>query len=364
MKNFGNAVTRLINKNDFTYEEMYHFFRQILQNIPSEMHQGAFLAALASKTETITEARAVFDCIMKFDTNKVKINSLLPVIDNSGTGMDEIKTFNISSAAAIIASAEGAMIARHGSRGITSSCGTIDIMESIGIGVEVPVDIVKKSIEEAGIGIFNGASPTVHPKALGRILSKISFGSVLNIAASLANPTSPQVAVRGVYNPKMVLPVAEMMQEIGFKRALVIHCYKNDGGQGIDEAGTIGENIFAELKNDSITTGKFSPEDFGIKRTTPEKIMSLKNIDLEKKRFIRVLSGCATRDEIDIVALNAGLIIYVADISDSIQNGIKIAYNSLSSKRPIEKLRQWVKLQNFKGETKVKEIDMFLSSVL
>ncbi len=144
----------------------------------------------------------------------------VPPVENSGTGMDSFKTFNISTAAAIVAAAGGVRMARHGARAVTSDCGTVDMAKALGVDVDCGTDIVAESIFRAGIGLFNGMSPQVHPRALARVLSQTGFGSTLNIATSLANPASPRLAVRGVYRREMVATVAEVMRAIGRWRML------------------------------------------------------------------------------------------------------------------------------------------------
>ena len=130
------------------------------------------------------------------------------------------KTFNISTGASIVAAAGGVCLARHGARAITSRCGTVDLCEMLGVDVECSADTVQASIEQSGLGLFNCMSPTTHPQALFRILSQMSFGSILNIAASLANPANPAYGVRGVYAWEMIDPVIQTMREMGFQEYL------------------------------------------------------------------------------------------------------------------------------------------------
>ena len=264
-KNFGAVIAKLINKENISRQEAKEMFSEILRNEQSEMQQGAFLAALTAKGETAEEIAGSWEAIYELDTVKVKPNVSEPLVDNCGTGMDTLKTFNISSAASVIAAAAGIKMAKHGSRAITSFCGAVDIAETLGVDVECSSEIVKKSIERAGIGIFNGMSPEVHPCALGRILSQICFGTTLNIAASLANPALPTYGVRGVYAKEMVEPVAEVMREIGYKRAIIVHGLAEDGMTSMDEASTLGETIIAEVQeNGEIKKYSFFPEDLGI----------------------------------------------------------------------------------------------------
>ncbi|MCP4672127.1 MAG: anthranilate phosphoribosyltransferase, partial [Desulfobacula sp.] len=176
---FGAIITRLIKKENLTRQEAQQAFVYILNNEVTDMHQGAFLASLTAKGETKQEVAGAWEAIYNLDTTKVTLNNGIQAVDNCGTGMDTFKTFNISTAASIITAAGGVAMARHGARAITSSCGTVDMAEALGVDVECNAQLVTKSIETAGVGLFNGMSPEIHPKALGRILSQINFGSTL-----------------------------------------------------------------------------------------------------------------------------------------------------------------------------------------
>ncbi len=347
MEQFSTAITKLINKEDLTYEEMSYYFRKLMNNEETEMHQGAFLSALAAKGESPQEIKAVWQAIMDLDTADGIPDVDADLLENSGTGMDRLKTFNISSLAALIAAADGVKIARHGARAITSKCGAIDVLEAVGVYVDADAETVKKSVETAGIGIFNGMSPKIHPFALGRILSQISFGTVLNVAASLANPAKPTLAVRGVYEKGMCLPVAQIMKEIGFKRAFVLCGLNDEGISMIDEASTIGETAYAYLKEDgTIEEGTFTPESLGLTRTTADAIRAMDSVEENAKLFLRVLTGKATAEQEDIVCLNAALILTVAGNVGSIEEGCAKAKTLLKDGSALVKLREWTQTQS------------------
>ena len=151
LRAFGKNIDLLINKNNLSREESREMFRQILMNEQPDLQQGAFLAAITAKGATPQEIAGGWEVIFDLDTVKVSPKISVPVVENCGTGMDSFKTFNISTAASIIAAADGVPMAKHGARAITSKCGTIDLLESIGIDVECDASIVKKSIEDANI---------------------------------------------------------------------------------------------------------------------------------------------------------------------------------------------------------------------
>jgi anthranilate phosphoribosyltransferase len=351
IKDFGNTIMRLIRKENLSKLETFEAFRQILVDEQPEIQQGAFLAALNAKGETAQEIAGSWEAIYMLDTVKITPDSQLPVVDNCGTGMDTLKTFNISTAAAVVAATCGVVMAKHGARAITSSCGTIDVLEAIGLDVECDPIIVKNSIEEAGIGIFNGMSPKVHPKALGRILSQIAFGTTLNISASLANPALPRFAVRGVYSKEMVKPTAVVMKEIGYKRAIVMHGLDKDGKLGMDEASILGETVIAELKETgAIEQYSIFPEEFDIGHQEYQEIFPYKTVKEEASRLVGILKGITNGPCLDIVCLNASLLLYLMDIAPNILKGYKMAKEIIKSGSAIEKLREWVRVQqSYKG---------------
>jgi len=243
LRTFGAKVNALIGGNDLSREDAKEMFKQVLLNEQPDLQQGAFLAAITAKGATPQEIAGSWEAIYEIDTVKVTPDVSGPLAENSGTGMDTFKTFNISTAAAIVAAADGVIMAKHGARAITSRCGTVDMLESLGIDMEGDVALVKRSIEAAGIGLFNGTSPKVHPTALGRILSQIRFGTILNIAGSLANPTMPRYGARGVYSKEMIEPTILTMKEIGFHRAMVFHGRNADDTLGMDELSTRGHQL-------------------------------------------------------------------------------------------------------------------------
>lgn len=362
MREFGAGITQLISKKDLSRDKAKLMFTQVLMNQQPDLQQGAFLSALTAKGETAEEIAGSWEAIYELDTVKVVPNVSCGLVENSGTGMDTFKTFNISTAAAIIAAAAGVTMAKHGSRAITSSCGTVDVLEELGIDMECAPDVVKTSIEKVGIGIFNGMSANVHPQALGRILSQIAFGTTLNIAASLANPAAPQYAVRGVYDREMILPVAEVMKEIGFKRALVIFGSDGNSAKGMDEASTIGETYLAELKADGeIVAYSFTPEEFGIQRPDKEALSPSGDRHKEALRLLAIVSGNGSQACTDIVCLNAGLILYLMDKARTMKEGYQMAGEIVASGRAITKLKEWVAVQNTDPQAGLAKLNYLLA---
>ncbi|MGE4379355.1 MULTISPECIES: anthranilate phosphoribosyltransferase [Methanothrix] len=347
LKHFGGKVDELIKGRNLTRGEASDLFRQILNDEQPDLQQGAFLAAITAKGATAEEIAGIWEAIYEVDTLKVRPCVQGPLADNCGTGMDSIKTFNISTAASIVAAADKINMAKHGSRAITSSCGTVDMLEQLGIDVDCDVDLVKRSIEVAGIGIFNGMSGKVHPSALSRILSQIRFGTVLNIAGSLANPALPAYGVRGVYSREMVLPIARAMKEIGYKRAFVIHGRSGDDLRGMDELSTLGRTDVAELDEDGrIREYALNACDLGLEKGDESALLNRGNIEEEAVRLLRVLSGFDRGDRRDIVCLNAAPLLCITGRSEDLLEGVEKAGDIIDSGLAVKKLLHWVREQN------------------
>jgi anthranilate phosphoribosyltransferase len=296
IKEFGWNIQKLIEKNDLSRQQSYDMFKQVLLNQQPDM--------------------------------------------------DRLKTFNVSTAAAVVAAAGGVRLARHGARALTSTCGTVDLLEATGIDVECEVHTVENSIEQAGIGLFNGMSPKVHPQSLARILSQIRFGSTLNIAASLASPCRPTHALRGVYSKNIISHVSKVMKEIGYQRAIVVHGFDATNENGMDELSIIGESFVSEFFPDgSDINYSITPEDVGIPRTDYGKIAATGDIGSEAVRFLKVICGVDYPECIDITCLNAGAIFYLIGKVDSIKEGVIYSRELIDTKTALNKLCEWVSVQ-------------------
>lgn len=347
IKEFSLVITKLINKQDLSRVEAYNAFMVVLKGETSDIQQGAFLAALTAKGETKDEIAACWQAIYEFDT--VKQNPIIDgdIVENSGTGMDSFKTFNISTVASIVAATAGVPMARHGARALSSKCGTVDIAEALGVNVECDVEVATNSLEKVNLGLYNGMSPKTHPMALGRILSQISFGSTLNIAASLASPVKATIGVRGVYNPSVILPTIKVMQEIGYKKAIV-YCGSVDNDKYIDEAIIGNQTYIAELNEEGeikeyvIDNLNGNYADF----TTVLSDISPMSIIEEKESILSILEGNGNINRSNIVALNTGLIFYACGKTKSIEEGTELAKTILKSGEGISTLNKWIEVQS------------------
>ncbi|MBT6148838.1 MAG: anthranilate phosphoribosyltransferase, partial [Gemmatimonadetes bacterium] len=284
------------------------------------------------------------------------------LIDNCGTGADTLKTFNISTGAAILGAACGLYVVRHAARAISSNCGAIDVVEALGVNVEQAPDLPKQSIEKAGICTWNAFLPTVHPKTLARVLSQIRFGSAINLVGPLLNPTMPTYKVMGVPTRDMIDIEVRTLREIGFKRAFVMHGLADDiPDKGMDEVSTLGTTHIAELTEDGqIETCTIEPGDFGIDKASYEDIASTRNVAEGALKLLRVLTGAEQGAARDIVCLNAAPLLYVRGMAKNLQEGLDMARAAIDDGRAVAKLRDWVTWQNQKPEDGLPTLDKLM----
>lgn len=347
---FGASVDALIRGEHIGRQRTREMFREVLLNQQPDLQQGAFLAALTSAKPTPEEIAGAWEAIYEIDTAKARPEVDGYLVENCGTGMDRIKTFNVSTLASVVAAAGGVRMAKHGARAITSKCGIVDMAETLGVDVECDVSVVKRSVEVAGIGLFNGMSAKVHPQALYRILSQIRFGTILNVAGSLANPASPEVGVRGVYSRELVMPLANTMREMGYRKGIVAHGLDGSGERGMDELSTLGTSIIAEFHEDGeVSCYEITPRKLGLTVGNENDILSTLDRDEESLRFIRVLLGREKGSRRDMVALNTAPILYLNGDACSLEEGVAKALDILEGGRGFDKLKDWVKAQNTGG---------------
>jgi len=347
LREFGASVDALIRGEHIGRQRTRDMFREVLLNQQPDLQQGAFLAALTSARPTPEEIAGAWEAIFEIDTAKARPEVDGYLVENCGTGMDRIKTFNVSTLSSVVAAAGGVYMAKHGARAITSKCGIVDMAETLGVDVECDVSVVKRSVEVAGIGLFNGMSAKVHPQALYRILSQVRFGTILNVAGSLANPASPEVGVRGVYSRELVLPLARTMREMGYRKGIVAHGLDGNGERGMDELSTLGSSIIAEFHEDGeVSSYEITPQEMGLSFGQEKDILSKLDRDTEALRFIRVLLGKESGSRRDMVALNTAPMLYLNGNASSLQEGVEKALDILESGKGFAKLKDWVRAQN------------------
>jgi anthranilate phosphoribosyltransferase len=351
LRSFGAVVTRLIRRENISRQEARDCWRQICEQEQPDLQQGAFIAALKGKPETAEEVAGTFEALYEYDTIKVQVDTVEPLIDNCGTGGDFLKTFNISTGAAIVASACGLTVVRHAARAVSSNCGAIDVIEALGVNVESAPALPKQSIERAGIGAWNAFLPVIHPKTLGRVLSQMRFGSTINLVGPLLNPTMPAYKVMGVPLRDTIDIEVRTLRELGFKRAFVMHGIEERTQHGMDELSTLGPSRVSELFADgSIESYVIAPDDVGLRRARFEDLASSRDVQTDALTLLRVIMGRDEGPRSDIICLNAAPLLYIMGQAKDLRAGIDMAREVIVNGRALEKLRAWVRWQNAKPD--------------
>jgi anthranilate phosphoribosyltransferase len=344
LRQFGAIIGRLILRQDISRAEARECWRQICAEEQPALQQGAFIAALKAKPETLDEIAGTFEALYEHDTVRIDIDTPQPIIDNCGTGGDLLKTFNISTGAAIVAAACGLYVVRHAARALSSHCGAVDVVEALGVDVESAPALPKQSIEQAGICVLNAFLPALHPRTLLRVLPRIRFGTTINLVGPLLSPTMPSYKVMGV--PTIDVE-ARILRELGFKRAFVMHGLSVEGDLGMDEVSTLGRTHVAELHpNGTIERSVLTPEALGVRRARYEDVASSRDVQREALTLLRVIANADDGPRQDIVCLNAAPMLYVMGQAQDLREGTAMARAAIRDGRALHKLRDWVAWQN------------------
>lgn len=323
------AIKQLIQRHDFSHDEMSDVMNQIMTGNATPAQIGGFLIGLQMKGETVTEIAAAAE-VMRSLATPVHINGE-HVVDTCGTGGDGASTFNVSTASAFVAAAAGCQVAKHGNRSISSSSGSADVLEAAGVNLELTPEQVKHCIETVGVGFMFAQK---HHGAMKHAIGprrEMGVRTIFNLLGPLTNPAQAAHQVLGVFDKKWVKPMAEVLQKLGSQHVLVVHAE-----DGLDEISIGAETHIAELKNGTVTTYTIKPEDFGIQQHSIESL-TVSNAQDSLALIKEVFEGKPGPAR-DIVVLNAGAAIYVADISPSLEEGIHLAARVIDSGAATQKL--------------------------
>lgn len=287
----------------------------------------AFLTGLASRGETAEELAAAVETL-RTHAVPLPLSVSLELCDTCGTGGDRQGTFNISTLAALTAAAAGVRIAKHGNRAASSQCGSADVLSALGLNLEAEPSRVAQSIETLGFGFC--FAPRFHPamKAVADVRRTLGIRTIFNLIGPLANPAPLTFQLVGVSEARLMRPVAQAMQQLGIRHGMVVH-----GVDGLDEITTTGETELLEVRGTTLEASRIRPEEFGISRASLEELRG--GDAQENARIARDVLGGRPSPKREVVALNAGCAIYVADQAASIHEGLAKAEAALESGRAL-----------------------------
>jgi anthranilate phosphoribosyltransferase len=332
------ALVRLIEQREIFYDEMLSLMRQIMRGEVSATLIAAILVGLRVKKETIGEISAAAFVMREF-ASKVPVMQRENLVDTCGTGGDAAHTFNISTTSALVAAAAGARVAKHGGRSVSSTCGSADVLEALGVNLNLTPEQVGHSIDQIGIGFmfapnFHGAMKYAAP-----VRRELGVRTLFNVLGPLTNPAGAERQVMGVFHPDLVGIQARVLQRLGSRHVLVVH-----GRDGLDEITLNGETLVAELKDGRVTEYSITPEQFGLKSASLDSI-KVSTTDQAKAMLLGVLDN-QTGAARDIVLLNAGAAIYTAGLSVTMAEGVDLAAKMIANGAAKAKLQQLVLLSH------------------
>lgn len=329
-----DALHLLLERRDLTHGQMLDIMRQIMSGALAPVQIAGILIALRMKGETVDEIAAAAEVMRELST-KVNVTAKEHLIDTCGTGGDGIQTFNVSTVSAFVAAAAGARVAKHGGRSVSSTCGSADVLEALGVNVNMTPDQVAQCIDEIGIGFMFAPNHHSAMKHAAPVRRELGVRTLFNLLGPLTNPAGAKRQVMGVFDRSLTAKLARVLHRLGSEHVLVVH-----GADGMDEISFAGDTYVAELKGGQVSEYVLNPQQFGMKLHNAESIR-VQSAEESKAMILSVLAGQAGPAR-DIVLLNAGAAIYVAGLASSIQEGIDTAMRAIDGQLAKTKLDQLV----------------------
>ena len=336
------ALLRTVEHREIFHDEMLHLMRLIMSGEMSPVMMAALITGLRVKKETIGEITAAAQVMREFST-KVEVADKTHLVDIVGTGGDGSHTFNISTCSMFVAAAAGARVSKHGSRSVSSKSGSSDVLEALGININLSPAAIAQCIAEVGVGFM--FAPNHHPamKNVAPIRKELGMKTIFNILGPLTNPASAPNILMGVFHADLVGIQVRALQRLGAEHAVVVY-----GRDGMDEVSTGAATLVGELKNGEISEYEIHPEDFGFSMVS-NRALKVETPEQSKAMLMGVLDNQAGPAR-DIVMLNAGAALYAANVSDSIAAGVLLAKAAIESGAARVKLGQFIQsTKQFKG---------------
>ena len=332
------ALLRTIEHREIFHDEMLHIVRQIMSGELTPVMMAALITGMRVKKETIGEITAAAQVMREFST-KVHVANKTHLVDIVGTGGDGSHTFNISTCAMFVAAAAGARVSKHGGRSVSSKSGSADVMESLGVNINLSPEAIARCIDEVGVGFM--FAPNHHPamKNVAPVRKELGIKTIFNLLGPLTNPASAPNILMGVFHSDLVGIQIRALQRLGAEHAVVVY-----GKDGMDEVSLGAATLVGELKNGEITEYEIHPEDFGLVMAS-NRALKVETPEQSRAMLVGVLDNVPGAAK-DIVTLNAGVALYAANVVDSMKVGVERARAAIESGAARAKLAQLVAATN------------------
>ncbi len=343
---FKEALEHVLSGKDLSHADMLALMQQVMSGELTHAQIAGLVVALRVKGESVDEVTAAAE-VMRALSTKVEIADKAHLIDTCGTGGDGIQTFNVSTVSAFVAAAAGAKVAKHGGRSVSSTCGSADVLEALGVNVNLTPQQVAKCVDEIGIGFMFAPNHHSAMKHAAPVRRELGVRTIFNLLGPLTNPAGAHRQVMGVFSKDLTLKLAKVLQNLGSEHVLVVH-----GADGMDEISFTGDTFVAELKDGKISEYTLNPTQFGLKIHALKSIR-VENVAQSKAMILDVLDGKASAGTQsaarEIVLLNAGAAIYAAGLQANIHAGVGHAEKVIDSGAAKEKL---IQLIQYSAQTK------------
>ena len=328
------ALARVVEHREIFHDEMVSLMRQIMGGEVTPVMIAAIITGLRVKKETIGEISAAAQVMRELST-KVTVSDRAHLVDTCGTGGDGAQTFNISTAAMFVAAAAGARVAKHGGRSVSSQSGSADVLEALGVNINLTPEQVGRCIDEVGIGFMFAPNHHSAMKHAAPVRRELGVRTLFNILGPLTNPAGAESQVLGVFHPDLVGIQVRVLQRLGSSRALTVF-----GREGLDEISIAGETLVGELKDGRIDEYTVHPGQFNLPLHDPAALR-VANVEESKAMLLATLQNKSSAAR-DIVALNAGASIYVSGLGDTLADGVERAFEAIASGAALARLDEFV----------------------
>ena len=333
------AIEKIVNKGDLTYEEAYTVMNEIMNGESSPTQNAAFLAALSTKSARAETTDEIAGCAAAMREHAVKVDTGMDVFEIVGTGGDNAHSFNISTTSALVAAAGGMKVAKHGNRAASSLCGTADCLEALGVNISQDPEKCVELLKEVGMCFFFAQKYHTSMKYVGPIRKELGFRTVFNILGPLTNPAAPSMQLLGVYDEYLVEPLAQVLISLGVKRGMVVY-----GLDKLDEISMSAKTKVCEINNGWFKTYYIEPEDFGLSKCTKDDLKG--GTPEENAKITRAILGGEKGPKRDAVLMNAGASLYIGGKAESFADGIKLAAEIIDSGKALETLEKFILVSN------------------
>ena len=332
-------ILRTIESSDYLSREDSKFaFNFILEGKANENQIESFLLGLVKKGETLDD---IISGVSVLRDKSIKVQIPNNAIDTCGTGGDKAGTYNISTAAIFVAAGAGCIIAKHGNKALSSKSGSSQVLEELGVNINISPENITNCIKESNIGFMFAPNHHSAMKYVGPVRQKLEVRTIFNILGPLVNPGNVKKQLIGVYDKKWLIPLTKVLNELGSERVMLV-C----GSDGLDEITTTGISYITELKNEKITSYEIDPKDFGIKISSSNDLIGGSPKENANK-ILRLLNGEGGPFK-DIVVLNSAAAIYVSGIANNIEEGLKLANESINNRKAEQSLFKLIEASNAK----------------